>query len=265
MEAFIDPDGLLRQGSRARLVDTCWWGLRKCRTTVPFVGLTAGQPGEQVKWPEISLSPSCNPRLYLPFPNQAQVHPGSESQGELDRKAVERLPPASERSGISPRRWDPLDTQGFREQVRGFPRVPAQAWPPRSKQQTLAPLGSPAARILKPELPALSPLLGRMSGPLTPSVPLHTSTGHHRLRLCSLGASLAAATDTALERGSRGPDGRRGGHKVPPRALRSPRPVPGESLLFSAGEVHLQTARLEGVRVVQEGKPQPGKVRSHCD
>lgn len=32
MEAFIDPDGLLRQGSRARLVDTCWWGLRKCRT-----------------------------------------------------------------------------------------------------------------------------------------------------------------------------------------------------------------------------------------
>lgn len=178
MEAFIDPDGLLRQGSRARLVDTCWWGLRKCRTTVPFVGLTAGQPGEQVKWPEISLSPSCNPRLYLPFPNQAQVHPGSESQGELDRKAVERLPPASERSGISPRRWDPLDTQGFREQVRGFPRVPAQAWPPRSKQQTLAPLGSPAARILKPELPALSESPPRPD--VRPTYPFGASPHVHR-------------------------------------------------------------------------------------
>ncbi|CAN0207533.1 unnamed protein product [Rangifer tarandus platyrhynchus] len=81
-------------------------------------GLTAGQPGDQVKWPEISLSPSCNPGLcLLPCPNQAQVHPGSKSQGELDQKAVERLPPASERSGISPRKWDPLDTQGFREQL----------------------------------------------------------------------------------------------------------------------------------------------------
>ena len=100
MEAFIDPDGLLRPGTIASLPhlgDTCWWGLRKCRTTVPFVGLTAGQPGEQVKWPEISLSPSCNPGLcLLPFPNQAQVHPGSKSQGDLDRKAVERQPPASE-------------------------------------------------------------------------------------------------------------------------------------------------------------------------
>lgn len=153
MEAFIDPDGLLRPGtvaSRPHLGDTCWWGLRKCRTMVPFVGLTAGQPGEQVKWPEVSLSPSCNPGLcLLPFPNQAQVHPGSKSQGELDRKAVERLPPASERSGISPRRWDPLDTQGFREQVRGFPRVPAQHGPPRSKQQILAPLGLPAVLYLE--------------------------------------------------------------------------------------------------------------------
>lgn len=101
--------------------------------------------------------------------------------------------------------------------------------------------------ILKPELPALSPLLGRMSGPLTPSVPLHTSTGHHRLRLCSLGASLAAEQTQPWREGVGDLMAGGEGTRILHEPLHSPPPVLGESLLFSAGEVHLETACLEGV------------------
>lgn len=104
-----------------------------------------------------------------------------------------------------------------------------------------------------------------MSGPLTPSVPLHTSTGHHRLRFCSLGASLAAGTDTALERGSQGPDGRRGGHTVPPRALVLTSPSARGKPSLLCGRSSPADGLLEGVRVMQEGNPQPGKARSRCD
>lgn len=149
MVAFIDPDGLLHQGTRGswpHLGDTCWWGLRKCRTKAPFLGLTAGQPGEQVKRPD---HPSCNPgQCLLPLPNQAQVHPGSKSQSELDRKAVERLPPASRQSGISGQLGlgsKAPSTAGASESRSEA----AQPRPPCSQQQIPAPLGPPAALHLE--------------------------------------------------------------------------------------------------------------------
>ena len=76
MVAFIDPDGLHQgtRGSWPHLGDTCWWGLRKCRIKAPFVGLTAGQPGEQGKWPNQPV-PFLQPQVAPPSPSQPSPSP----------------------------------------------------------------------------------------------------------------------------------------------------------------------------------------------
>lgn len=261
MVAFIDPDGLLHQGTRGswpHLGDTCWWGLRKCRTKAPFVGLTAWGTG-QVAQSACPL-PATPGSASFPFPTKSKSILAASHRVSLTRKQWRGCPlppsevasPLSWASGARPPRHPGLQRAGQR-----LPSSPSPAPAPALNSSRSWPLWVRLLHfILKPELPVLSE-----SPPwpdIRPTYPFGASPHIH-------GAPSPAALQprgltgcrNRHSLGERGPDGRRGGHTFPPRALALTSPSAWGKPSFLCGRSSSTDRPVwKGCRVMWEGNPQ---------